>query len=576
MDTVESMKTRIEVAMGERPADLVFTGGRVVNVFTGEILGQDVALCGGMVAAVGSGYRGRETVSLQGEFLLPGFIDGHLHIESSTLTPSGLAGALAPHGCTALVADPHEIANVMGLPGIRFMLEDSKGAPLDVFFTAPSCVPATEMETSGATLGAEDLTELLQEPRILGLAEMMNYPGVLMGAPPVLQKLVLFQDRILDGHSPLLTGAPLQAYVSSGIRSDHETTSLEEGREKLSSGMFLMIREASSARNLETLLPLLTPLTSPRICFVSDDLHPEDIATRGHLDGLLRKAVSLGVDPVLAIQAVTVNPARYFRLYDRGAIAPGYRADLVLIEDLKDFRVKAVYKDGVKVAEEGRLVHGKRMECRPLPPLKNMLLPTLSRDRLRIPHKGGKARVIGIHPGQILTHALSLPVPSKEGYVVADPDQDILPIHVIERHHGTGCIGHGLVKGFGLREGALASTVAHDSHNVIVVGPDTGDRLAAVLALAEMGGGLCAVRGGKVLARLPLEVAGLMTSCPLADVVRGIEDLKRACKDLGCVLDEPFMTLSFLALPVIPELKLSDLGLIDTLQFTRVPLFMGG
>ncbi len=574
--TVGGLKKRISVAKSESPADLVLKKGRVVNVFTGDIQKKDIAISDGVIAGLGPDYHGREEIDAEGKWIVPGLIDGHLHIESSMLVPSRLAAALMVHGTTTIISDPHEIANVMGLDGIRLMLEDSRFIPFDIFFMAPSCVPATCLETAGASLSASDLLELKDEPLVLGLAEMMDFPGVLMGDEQVLEKIAFFKDRTLDGHCPSLLGRDLQAYISTGIRSDHETTVISEGLEKVENGMMLMIREGTSAKNLEELLPLVNNSNSRRFCFVSDDLHAEDIRQRGHLNFVLKKAVGLGLDPVTAIQMVTLNPAEYFGLKDRGAVAPGYRADLALFKDLKDFEIFSVYKDGRMVANSGELI-GFPLNKTAMPPgqPKPLNIGPLTQDSFRIAHTGGNARVIELIPGQITTRMCYEKVKSEDGWVVPDIRSDILKLCVVERHMASGNVGLGLVRGFGLKQGALASSVAHDSHNVIVVGVSDEAIFAAVKIVRDMGGGLAVVQDdGKVTAQVPLGIAGLMSRQPLNTLVKQLQTVKKAASDLGSTLGEPFMALSFLALPVIPELKLTDMGLVDVNRFEIVPLFL--
>jgi len=573
MEPFQSMMTRrLRAARGDAPADLVLKGGRVVNVFDGSVRTADVAVQDGFVAGVGEGYEGRDVHDVRGRWIAPGLLEAHMHIESSMLTPPRLAAALLPRGTTAMVADPHEIANVMGLEGVRLLLGASRDLPFDTFFTAPSCVPATHLETSGARLEADDLRALLEEPRVLGLAELMNVPGLVRADPGVLAKVALFRDRVLDGHGPGLTGRDLQAYASAGIRSDHECTTAEEALEKVRAGLFVMIREGTSARNLDALLPAVTPETRDRFCFVSDDLHPQDILRRGHLDHMIRRAVKAGLDPVTAVRLASLNPARYFRLRDRGAVAPGFRADLAVLSDLEGFAVDRVYKAGRVAAEHGQARGGfagpeREMETGPL------IVGPLAPERFRIQDRGGPARVIRIVPGQIHTgQALERPR-VRDGLVVPDTDRDILTLAVVERHRGTGNLGLGLVQGFGLREGALAGSVAHDSHNVIAVGTSEADLCRAVEALRDMGGGLAVVRGGGVLARVPLPIAGLLSPEPIETLVGRLDGLNRSAASLGCAVEDPFMTLSFLALPVIPALKLTDLGLVDVSRFSLVPLF---
>jgi len=567
-DAVETLKTRVAVAAGEIPADRVLRGGRVVNVFSGRIREADVAVSGGVIAGVGPKYHGREEVDVSGRWIVPGLIDGHIHIESTLMTPPELARALLVHGTTAIVSDPHEIANVMGMAGIRLLLRESEGVPLDIFFMAPSCVPATHLETAGAVLAARDLDPLKAVPRVLGLAEMMNFPGVVSGDPGVLEKIALFEDRVLDGHCPGLSGPGLQAYVSAGIRSDHEITGMTEGREKLDAGMMIMIREGTSARNLADLLPLVTPLNARRFCFVSDDLHPDDIVDRGHLDFMVKKAVRLGMDPVTALRLATLNPAEYFGMKNRGAVAPGYRADLVVLDDLEDFRVADVYKDGRRAAD----LLSPAEAAGPAEPPGPLNMPVPEPSALRIPAKSGRARVMELVPGQIATRAVSLPVRTENGFVVPDVAADVLKLCVFERHRRSGRVGLGLVRGFGLRRGALASSVAHDAHNVIAVGVTDADIIAAAGTVREMGGGLCAAWDDRRVV-LPLEVAGLMSGRPVKELARDLGRVRSAARELGCGLGAPFMALSFLALPVIPELKLTDRGLVDVNRFEIVPLF---
>lgn len=575
--TVKALRDRILAARRQIPADLVLKEARVVNVFSGGIQERDVAVFDGIIVGVGSDYHGKNEVHLKGKYVVPGLIDGHFHIESSMLLPSNLAAALLIHGTTTIVTDPHEIANVMGMDGIRFMLEESRSIPFDIFFMAPSCVPATALETSGSALEASEISVLRDEPRVLGLAEMMNFPGVLAGEQGVLEKILLFKDQVLDGHCPLVRGYDLQAYMAAGIRSDHESTQKEEGLEKLENGMMLMIREGTSAKNLEELLPLINKNNARRACFVSDDLHAEDIQERGHLDFIIKKAIQQGLDPATAVQLVTLNPAEYFGLKERGAVAPGYRADLVVLDDLEAFEVASVYKNGHMVVDRGSLllnfatkgngvlsVHSKPLNISPFGP-----------ESFRIPYGRGKARVIEVIPSQLVTRMCEEEVQSDNGWVFSDIEADILKLAVVERHEASGRIGLGLVKGFGLMHGALASSVAHDSHNVIVVGVSDEEIVKAVEVVKDMGGGLVVVRGNEILAKTPLEIAGLMSTQPLAPLTSQLQAVKSAAHSIGCALEEPFMSLSFLALPVIPELKLTDRGLVDVNNSKIVPLFLG-
>ncbi|RJR18028.1 MAG: adenine deaminase [Desulfobacteraceae bacterium] len=568
------LKERIAVGSGKIPADLVLKGGKILNVFTGEVLSGDVAVYGGVIAGVGPSYKGREEVDTKGKWIAPGLIDAHFHIESSMLVPSALASAVMVHGTTALVADPHEIANVMGLEGIRFMLDESMSAPVDIFFTAPSCVPATHLETSGAKLSAADLAEFASEPRILGLAEMMNFSGVINGIDQVLEKVVLFQGRVIDGHAPFLTGQNLQGYLSAGIGSDHECVGSDEALEKLRSGAYVMIREGTSAKNLETLLPLVNEKNSRRFCLVSDDLHAEDLLLRGHLDFTIGKAIRLGISPVVAVQMATLNPAEYFGLKNRGAIAPGYIADMVILDDLGKFQVNSVYKGGRLIADKGKAVNYETSKANHV--VHPFLCGELTLERLAVVHQGGKARVIETVPDQILTKISIMDLPFKDGLAISDIESDVIKICVLERHLGTGNVGIGFVKGFGFKRGALASSVAHDSHNIIAAGVTDSEIAIAVGAVRDMNGGISVVDGEKVIGRLPLPVAGLMSDKPLEILVGEIKNVKSACRNLGCGLEDPLMTISFLALPVIPALKLTDLGLVDVNNFKIVPLFIKG
>ena len=571
---MDPLKKRILAAKREILSDLVLKGGNVVNVFSKRIGKADVAICDGIIAGIGSDYHGKEEVDVQDKWLVPGLIDGHIHIESSMLVPSELARSLLIHGTTTIVSDPHEIANVYGIDGIRFMIRDSDSIPFDIYFMAPSCVPATHLETAGARLLAEDLAVLKDEPRILGLAEVMNFPGVIAGDDQVLEKIQMFRDRVIDGHSPLLSGYDLQAYLSAGIGSDHESMRLEEAREKMENGMMVMIREGTSAKNLKDLLPLVNEKNQSRFCLVSDDLHAEDIHSRGHLDFVLRKSVQLGLDPVAALRLATINPANYFRLHHKGALAPSRQADILVLNDLEAFEIDTVYKDGKAVVKRGELIDfPHRPSAFPTGLPKSMNMAEVTPEHFAIHHPGGIARVINLIPDQIATVMTHESVHAGQGWFHADTVSDILKMAVVERHRATGNIGLGLVRGFGLKKGAIASSVAHDSHNIIVVGVDDIAICGAVQAVSEMGGGIAVFSEGHLLASVPLEIGGLMSVKPLQAVVEQLEKAKSAARTLGCGIHDPFMVLSFLALPVIPELKLTDRGLVDVNRFEIVPLF---
>jgi adenine deaminase len=569
-----SLAERIRTALGEGKVDLLIKNGRVVNVFSAQIERKDVAIFDGRIVGFGD-YPAKKIVDVKGDFLCPGLIDGHVHIESSMVTIPQFARAVVPKGTTSVIIDPHEIANVMGLRGIRFMAESAKGIPLNVFMMAPSCVPATHMETSGAVLQAKEIKSLLKESWVIGLAEMMNFPGVTYRDPEVLKKIEQAKGKRIDGHAPLLSGKLLNAYLTAGIRSDHECTTLKEAKEKLANGMWIMIREGSTARNLRDLLPLVTPKNSRRLLFVTDDRHPKELLEEGHIDSIVRKAVRLGTDPFLAIQMATLNIAEYFRLDDLGAIAPGYRADIVTFDHLGRFQIKKVFKDGVWVAEDGKMVSGpirvpsflkKGVQS-------SVRIKDIKSDAFIIRSNQPLAKVIQLIPDQIVTKKVMKKIILKDGVALPDLKEDILKIAVMERHRATGNVGLGFVQGFGLKRGAIGSSVAHDSHNLVILGTNDQDILRAVITIKKMGGGLVVVSEGKVLASLPLPIAGLMTDAPVTQASHQLETLLQAAKSLGCKLPDPFMTLSFISLPVIPELKITDKGLVDVNQFKIVPVF---
>lgn len=569
------LATLIQVARGTIPADLLLTNARVLDLYGHDIVEADLAIVGDRIAGLapsGAGaYRAREVHDLTGHYLAPGLIDAHVHIESAMVTVPEFARAVVPRGTTTVIADPHEIANVLGMTGIRYMLDASKYNPLSVFLMASSCVPAGPLESSGAQLTAYDLESLLQDKWVLGLAEMMDYPGVLAATAEVLAKLGTAGARPIDGHAPGVRGLDLNAYVASGIGSDHECTTREEAQEKLSRGMVIMIREATGARNLADLLPLVTPHTARRFLFCTDDRTPVHLLEDGHIDAMVRQAIALGLDPLTAFQLASLNTAEYFSLRDRGAIGPGKRADLMVFDDLQSPRARAVYRGGRLVAKNGTLLPYER-------PLRSPALPVSLNVRrtglqFRIPAEGTRVRVIDIIPNQIKTTASVADAPIAAGEVVSDPSRDLLKLAVIERHTGSGRMGVGLVRGFALTVGALASTVAHDAHNIIVTGCSDEAMRAAVELLLEMRGGLVAVAGRDAV-RLPLPIAGLMSDQPIGTVAEQLRILLAMARRMGCPLADPFMTLSFLALSVIPELKLTDHGLVDVTQERIVPLFV--
>lgn len=567
-----SLVDRLAAARGDKPATLALRNARLVNVWAGEIYSTDVIVQGSHIAAVGAGYAAEQEIDLKGRYLCPGFIDAHVHIESSLCTPPEFARAVLVHGVTTVVTDPHEIANVLGLEGIRFMLERAKHGPLNMYMMASSCVPATHMETSGARLEAEDLEQLLSHQWVLGLAEVMNYPGVIQGDEGMLDKIVLFRQKVLDGHCPALTGQALNAYAASGIGSEHECTTVEEAREKLRLGLTIFIREGTTTRNLRPLLPLVTPENHTRLCFCTDDRQPNSLMDEGSIDFMIRTAIAEGIDPITAIRMGTLNTAQYFRLHDYGLIAPGKWADMVVFSDLRDIQAEMVFRGGELVAENGRMLREKP-PLRPLDIRGSMNVRLDSLD-FTIPARGGRARVIGGLGDQVVTEHLIEDVRVVGGNAVADTERDLLKIAVVERHRATGKIGKGFIKGFGLKRGAIAGTVAHDHHNLVVIGVDDASMHSAVRAAIRMGGGLVAVDGENVLGRLALPVAGLMTERPLEQVRHDYDALIAHAQQLGSTLPDPFMTMSFMGLEVIPKLKLTDIGLVDVEQFTVVDLFV--
>jgi adenine deaminase len=561
------------IVRGDELPELVLKGGEVVNVFSGEVYPADVAVDSGRVIALGD-YRGKTEVDVAGRVICPGFIDSHVHIESSMVTIPEFARAVVPRGTTTAVIDPHEIANVMGLAGIAFMLKTSKYQLLNVYVMLSSCVPASSLETSGSELRALDLFPYIGQEWILGLGEMMNFPGVLACDPEVMDKLKLFQDSVIDGHAPGLTGRALNGYVAMGIRSDHECTTAPEAMEKIRLGMSIMIREGGTAKNLLDLLPAVTPSTVARCLLCSDDRNPADLLEEGHIDFMIRKAIRAGLDPVSAIRMASANPAQYFRLRDTGAVAPGFIADLAVVDNLRDFRVVQVYKSGVRVAEDGRMVKDPPDLGRPHVLRGSINIQWLKEEFFQIPARGRLARVIRLIPDQIITEEMIVEPTVREGKVAADPERDLLKLAVVERHLGSPNLGLGLVSGFGLKKGAIASSVAHDSHNIIVVGTNDADMMEAVVKIRKIQGGFTVVVDGKLVGKLPLPIAGLMSDQPLETVREELNKITALAHELGVTVREPFMALSFLALPVIPKLKLTDRGLVDVDKFKIVDLFV--
>ncbi|MBI4802288.1 MAG: adenine deaminase [Elusimicrobia bacterium] len=575
MDTetnLRNIKNNIETAGGGKKVDLLLKNAKVINTFSGDIHKTHVAVHKGKIAGFGV-YAASQTIDLNGAYLAPGFIDGHVHIESSMVKIPEFAKVVLPHGTTSAVIDPHEIANVLGLDGIKYMLASSVNSVLGVYVMLPSCVPATHLETAGAELSAHDLELLLHDERVLGIGEMMNYPGVVFQDEEVLMKIAIAKNKVVDGHAPMLKDKQLYAYISAGIRSDHECTAVEEAREKLRAGMYIMIREGTAAKNLKGLLPLVNSENSRKFVFVTDDRHLEDIFRQGHIDYLVRIAIQLGVEPIRAIQMATINTAEYFAVKNLGAIVPGYHADLIVFDDLKKLKISKVFKDGRLVARDGVI------EPRVITEYKGKTRGTINvrwieHEDFALKAEGKYAKVINLVPDQIVTKASVEPVKQDGGYVSSDTERDVLKIAVIERHMASGRVALGLVKGFGLKKGAIASSVSHDSHNIVVIGTHDGDMYTAAVQVVKMQGGIVAALNGQVLDALPLPVAGLMSDRSAEFVREKQKRLNEIAGMLGSKIDDPFMAMSFLTLPPIPELRITDRGVIDAVKFKVTPLFV--
>lgn len=560
-------KQLIDVAAGRRKPELVLKNAQVLNVFTERLESRDVAICGGIIAGVGL-YDGETEIDLGGRIVAPGFMDGHMHLESSLITPAQYERGALPHGTVAVFADPHEIANVAGRDGLDCMMELSKGLDLHVYFTLSSCVPAAPLEESGETLEADDLRPYYDNPAVVGLAEVMNSFGVTAGDERLLQKIddAKSRGKAVDGHAPFLGGKELNAYVAAGVGSDHECTNAAEAIEKMSRGQWIMIREGTAAKNLQALMPLCEPPYCYRAMLCTDDRHPEDLLCEGHMDAILKKAVAWGADPFKAVRMCTLNTANYFGLSDCGAVAPGYRADLVVLSDLRSFRVEQVYIGGRKVAEDGKTL---REDDPPLPDYYRILhsfhMPPVDPAALMLPEIKSCLRVIGLKKHELLTDEMIIdPSAEARAHNGIDVANDILKAVVFERHHNTGHVGVGYITGYGLKSGAVATSVAHDSHNLIVIGTNEDDIRTAAEAVREMQGGLVVAQGGKVLEALPLPIAGLMSPLPIEEVNSRLNALKQAARSLGVSGDiDPFMTLAFVSLPVIPVLRLNGKGLIN-------------
>ncbi len=558
-----TLETRIAQGKGDEAADLVLKGGQVWDMVTGALIPGDVAICGGVIVGIGADYDGKRQIDVTGKTLVPGFIDTHLHIESSCITPYEFDRCVLPRGVTTAICDPHEIANVCGLTGIRYFLDASERTVMDIRVNLSSCVPSTHMETAGAALGGADLAPLADHPRVIGLAEFMNYPGVIFRDPGCMEKLKAFEGRHIDGHAPLLSGRDLNAYISAGIRTEHESTSAAEATEKLQKGMRVLIREGSVSKDLEALAKVLTPVTSAYLCLCTDDRNPLDIAEHGHLDYMIRRLIEKGRDPLSVYRAASLSAAEAFGLKDRGQIAPGKRADIVVLDDPATCRADMVFCAGVLASDEA---FAAREITAPVA-RGSVHVPPLTPESFRYAGNNPETPVIGIWPGKILTEHAVVQVPATDGDKRPDPDQDLARITVIERHGKNGNIANGFVRGFTLKKGAIASTVCHDHQNLAVVGVDYADMALAAKRLGEIEGGFVVVEGGKVLAELALPVAGLMSLDPFEHVRDRLIALRDAAKGLGVTLEEPFLQLAFVALPVIPHLKITDFGLVDVDRF---------
>ncbi|HCY99220.1 MAG: adenine deaminase [Rhodobacterales bacterium RIFCSPHIGHO2_02_FULL_62_130] len=561
------LSARIDQGRGITPADLVLKGGRVFDLITGDLVETDVAICGDTIVGVFGSYQGKREIDVSGRILVPGFIDTHLHIESSLVTPFEFDRCVTPHGITTAICDPHEIANVCGLTGINYFLEASTRTLMDIRVQLSSCVPSTHMETTGARLEAADLIPLMDHPRVIGLAEFMNYPGVLFKDAGCMAKLQAWQGRHIDGHAPLLRGNDLNGYISAGIRTEHEATTAAEGLEKLRKGMRVLIREGSVSKDLHALAPLLTERFAPYLCLCTDDRNPLDIAEHGHLDYMIRTAISLGAEPLAVYRAASLSAAEAFSLKDRGLIAPGKRADIAVIDTLAGCNVSTVLAGGVEITDAAFAARAE------IPPVARHSVKATKVEPHHFRTSGNRTEtpVIGIQPGKIITQHLTFDIAPQDGDKRPDIARDLVKIAVIERHGVNGNRATGFVQGFGLQRGAIASTVCHDHHNIAVVGADYADMALAANRLGEIEGGFVVVEGGKVLAELALPVAGLMSLNPFETVHQDLIALRAAARSLGVVLEEPFLQLAFLCLPVIPHLKITDHGMVDVDKFEVMP-----
>ncbi len=572
-----SLREKIEVAKEEREGDVILKDVKIVNVFDNSIEEGDIIIYENKIVGVGKYNKAKEIYNLKGYYASPGLIDSHIHIESTFLTPGEFAKAVIPQGTLCVIADPHEIANVSGIRGIKYILNASENLPMDIFFMLPSCVPSSPYENSGARLNIEHLYPFLSNDRVIGLGEMMNYPGVLNCDADVLKKLEYFENKIIDGHAPFLLGNNLNAYITGGIKSDHECTNLPEAREKLKKGMWIMIREGSAAKDLDALFPLIDTNTYPQILLCTDDRHPKDLIKEGHINSILKKLVKKGLDPVLSIRLATLNPSRYFNLPKIGAIAPNYYANIVVFSDLNNFEPLLTFYKGNLVAKEGVPMFSYE-KTKSEGGVKNTInIKTLTYDKIKIKASNDSINVIGASSKSLITERYILKAKIEDGYVVSDTKRDILKIVVVERHKATGNVGVGFIKGFKLKEGAIASSIAHDHHNIISIGTNDKDILLSISILESYGGGISIAKNGKIVHLLSLPYGGLMTDKSAKEVNEEYNRLLFIANKLGVELEDPFMTLSFMALPVIPHLKITDIGLVDTDNFKVISIFdVGG
>ncbi len=575
-----ALTKRIQVAGKQIPADLVIKHGTMVNVFTGELMEGDIAIADGIIAGIGS-YEGKEVMDASGKVIVPGLIDGHVHIESSMLLPGEFAKVVLQHGVTTVITDPHEIANVAGEKGIQYMLDDAAGVPLDMFVMLPSCVPATSVESNGATLAAEQLAPFMADPRVLGLAEVMDFPAIARADQGMMDKLWMAQRNggVIDGHAAGIGREDLNIYLSAGIRTDHESINSREAKERLELGMYLMIREGTVAKDLEALLPAVTPQNSRRCLFVTDDKHLDDLIEEGSVDHIVRLAIRKGLDPITAIQMATLNAAECFGLRHVGAVAPGYQADLLLLDNLNDVSIHQVYKKGRCIVDRGQLVETEFPEALKAytdrPQLPGINVKEVALSDLQIPLSSPLCNVIGLIPNSLITRHLKEQVGIRDGVFQPSVEHDLLKLIVVERHHATGNVGAAIVKGFQLKQGAIASTVAHDSHNIVAVGTSDQEILAAIRHVQGMNGGLVVVDEGEVAASLALPIAGLMSDKDYNTVNASLQTLHEGLDRIGAPQAfNPFLALAFLTLPVIPELKLTDKGLFEFASFSHIDVLI--